>query len=69
VASSDQPMKNISTTRVHFYLLSIYHIEAAVFCLRIHLLNFGQRSIAGDKKEVLLDNTMSQLTSMVTDWR
>jgi len=50
-----------------FYLFSIYYIEAAVFCLRVHLLNFGQRSIAGDKNDVSLDNTMSQLTSMVTD--
>jgi hypothetical protein len=62
-------MKNISTTRVHFYLFSIYYIEAAVFCLRVHLLHFGQRSIAGDKNDVSLENTMSQLTSMVTDWR
>ena len=50
-----------------FYLFSVYDIEAAVFCLRVHLLNFSQRSIAGDKNDVSLDNTMSQLTSMVTD--
>jgi hypothetical protein len=66
VASFNQPMKNTSTTRVH-YLFSIYYIEAAVFCLRVHLLNFGQHSIAENKNDVSLDNTMSQLTSIVAD--
>jgi hypothetical protein len=67
VASSDNPTKNISTTRVHFYLFSTYCIEAAVFCLQVHLLNFSQRLTAGDRNDVSLDNTMSRLISMVTD--
>jgi hypothetical protein len=49
-----------------FYLFSIYYIEAVVFCLRVHLLNFGQRLIAGNKNDVSLDNTMLQLTPIVT---
>ena len=61
MAFFDQPMKNISTTRVHF--ISSRYIEAAVFCLRVHLPNFGQHSIAENKNDVSLDNTMSQLTS------
>ena len=54
VASFNQPMKNTSTTRVH-YLFSIYYIEAVVFCLRVHLLNFGQHSIAENKNDVTAD--------------
>lgn len=68
MAFFDQPMKNISTTRVHFISSRyIYYIEAAVFCLPVHLLNFGQHLIAENKNDVLLDNTMSQLTSIVAD--
>lgn len=50
------------------YLFSLYYIEVAVICLRVHLLNFRQHSIAEKKNNVSLDNTMSQLTSMVADW-
>ena len=57
VASFDQPMKNISTTRVHF-IFSWYYIEAVVICLRVHLPNFGQHSIAENENDVSLDTVI-----------